>query len=400
MKRSWFFRHSGEGRNPVISKRRAVAFVLILAILLLISALPVKRAFLSGLVLSELLNFDSRGWLGIFTEPPQIKEVSYRGPLGIVNADLYVPQPGRRGSGILLNHGVIDTGKDDPRLKRFAAILCRAGFVVFVPDLKGMRSFHISPSDIDEIQAAFEQLISRGETLPGSCGLFGFSYGAGPTIIAACRPAIREKVRFVVSFGGYYDLKNVLSYIATGAFDFQGKRYWRKPQEYGKWVFLANNLSLVESPGDREVLRRILAVKLRDEEAPIDRFLPQLGEEGRNILHLLSHADPAQTEAFLRKLPPSVQSLIEALSVGRHLKDLRADLILAHGEDDDLIPFTETLRLARMAPDPKKVYLQILKTYSHVDPGQKPLNVKTLFTFYLPEGWKLYRLVYQLMGYR
>jgi hypothetical protein len=305
-----------------------------------------------------------------------------------------------RGSGILLNHGVIDTGKDDPRLKRLATILCEAGFVVFVPDLKGMRSFHISPSDIDEIQAAFEEFISRGETLPNSCGLFGFSYGAGPTIIAACRPAIREKVRFVASFGGYYDLKNVLSYIATGYFDFQGKRHWRKPQEYGKWVFLANNLALVESPGDREVLGRILEIKLRDETAPIDRFLPQLGEEGRNILNLLSHVDPAQTEAFLRKLPLSVQSSIDALSVGRGLKDLRANLILAHGEDDDLIPFTETLRLAQVAPDPQKMYLQILKTFSHMDPEPKPLTMKTLFTFYLPEGWKLYRLVYQLMGYR
>ena len=141
-----------------MKKRRAITLVLVLAILVFISALPIKRAFLSGLVLSELLNFDSRGWLEIFTDTPQIKEVSYRGPLGIVKADLYLPQPGRKGSGILLNHGVIDTGKDDPRLKRFAAILCRAGFVVFVPDLKGMRSFHISPSDIDEIQAAFEDI--------------------------------------------------------------------------------------------------------------------------------------------------------------------------------------------------------------------------------------------------
>jgi len=46
------------------------------------------------------------------------------------------------------------------------------------------------------------------------------------------------------------------------------------------------------------------------------------------------------------------------------------------------------------------VYLQILKTFSHMDAEQKSLTMKTLFTFYLPEGWKLYRLVYQLMGYR
>jgi hypothetical protein len=89
-------------------------------------------------------------------------------------------------------------------------------------------------------------------------------------------------VRFVVSFGGYYDLRNVLSFIATGYSDFQGKRYFRKPREYGKWVFLEYNLDWV----------------------------------------------------------------------------------------------------------------------SDIDPAQKPLSPKNLFSFYLPEGWKLFMLTYRLLGYR
>jgi dienelactone hydrolase len=383
-----------------VRKKKIIVVAIVLGILVFFLAPPLVRSFWSILVLSELMNFDSRGWLGGMTSPPRIQEVSYQGPLGIVKADLYLPQPQRKGSGILLNHGVIDTGKDDPRLKRFANILCRAGFVVLVPDLKGMRSFRIAPSDVDEIQTAFEYFLSRSEILPRSCGLFGFSYGAGPTIIAACRPAIQRKVRFVVSFGGYYDLQNALSFIATGNFEFGGQRYFRQPQEYGKWVFLANNLDLVESPEDRGTLRKILQIKLRDENAPIDRFWEQLGGEGRNILNLLSHTDPSQTELLIRKLPPSVQSSIEALSVSKVLKNLQANLILAHGEDDDLIPFTETLRLAQAAPDPGRVYCQILRSFFHVDPDQRPLGIKTFFTFYLPEGWKLFRLVYQLMGYR
>lgn len=337
--------------------------------------------------------------MGYFTSDPVTREVSYSGPSGQVKADLYV-RKGGRSPGILLNHGVIDTGKDDPRLKRFAQILTRAGFIVLVPDFTGMRSFHISPSDPEEIQAAFLYLVEREEVLPNSCGLFGFSYGAGPTILASCRPPINKRVRFLVSFGGYYDLKDVLSFIATGSFDYKGKRYRRNPQEYGKWVFLANNLDLVQSSDDRQVLRRILDIRLREENAPIDQLLSQLGGEGRNILNLLSHRDPAQTEEFIRRLPVSVQAAIEALSVSGSLKNLRADLILAHGEDDDLIPYTESLRLAEAAPDPRKVHLQILRSISHVDPEQRPFNLQSFIGFYLPESWKLFRVVYQLMSYR
>jgi dienelactone hydrolase len=381
-------------------KKRTLALFLGLALGAFLFLLYGERTFRSVLLLSELLNFEKPGRLEKASPRPVVKEVSWEGPLGFMKADLYLPQPGGKRGGILLNHGVIDTGKDDPRLKRFASMLCQAGFVVFVPDLKGMRAFRIAPSDTEEIRAAFSHLLSRQEVRPDSCGLFGFSYGAGPTIIAACRPEIREKVRFVVSFGGYYDLRNVLSFIASGYFEFQGHRYFRKPQEYGKWVFLANNLDWVESAEDRAVLRKILKVKLRDERAPIDSFLSQLGGEGRNVLNLLSHADPSQTESFIQKLPPAIRSSMTALSVAPVFKDLRASLILAHGEDDDLIPFTETLRLAQAAPHSEKVCMKILKTFSHIDPEEKPLTAGNLFSFYLPEGWKLFLLTYRLLGYR
>ena len=381
-------------------KKRTLVLFLFLAFLALLSVLYAERTFRSILLLNELLNFDKPGWLEKASARPAVKEVSWEGPLGSMKADLYLPHAEGKRGGILLNHGVIDTGKDDPRLKRFASVLCRAGFVVFVPDLKGMRAFRIAPSDIEEIKAAFSHLLSRQEVRPDSCGLFGFSYGAGPTIIAACRPEIRDQVRFVVSFGGYYDLKNVLSFIATGHFEFQGHRYFRRPQEYGKWVFLANNLDWVESAEDRAVLKKILKVKLRDENAPIDSFLSQLGGEGRNVLDLLSHADPSQTESFIQKLPPAIRSSMDALSVAPVLKDLRAILILAHGEDDDLIPFTETLRLAQAAPPPEKVCIKILKTFSHIDPEGKPLTLKNIFSFYLPEGWKLFFLIFHLLAYR
>lgn len=381
-----------------MTQGRLFLIILVLGVLLLAS--PLARGFWSFLVVTELLNFDSHGWLGTFADAPGVTEISYRGPAGDVKADLYLPASRQKACGVLLNHGVIDTGKDDPRLKRLAGILSRAGFAVFVPEFAGMRSFRISPQDVDEIRAAFEVFTSLGGAAPDSCGLFGFSYGAGPTIIAACRPEIRSRVRFVVSFGGYYDLRNVLSYLATGYSEFQGKKYFRPPQEYGKWVFLANNLGLVRSPADRDVLRRILDVKLRDEKAAIDGFAPQLGEEGRNILNLLSHPDPARTEALYARLSPEIRSTVESLSVARAIPGVRADLILAHGEDDDLIPFTETLRLAQAAPAPAKVFCRVLKTYSHVDPDPKPVTLRTLFTHHLPEGWKLFCLVYALMAYR
>ena len=382
-------------------KKIFLLFLLLLGVGAIAFRADIQRSFLSLLVVSELLNFEKQGWLGKWSSLPEMKEISYPGPKGTVKADLFLPQEKGKHPGILLNHGVIDTGKDDPRLRRFAEILCRSGFAVFIPDFTGMRSFRIAPSDIDEVQAAFEYFISlENYIFPQSSGLFGFSYGAGPTIHAACRPAMRDKVRFLMAFGAYYDLKNVLSFMASGKFEFEGKKYFREPQEYGKWVFLANNLDLVVSPEDRSILQSILQAKLQDEKAPIDHFLPLLGQEGKNILALLSHADPSQTEKLIQKLPPRLQAYIESLSVGPVMNQLSAELILAHGREDDMIPFTETLRLAQSVPDSRRVYVEILGSYSHMDPEPKSWTVNNFIPFYLSEGWKLFRLVNQLMKYR
>lgn len=384
-----------------MKKRKIVFFFLSILVFFGLFIFHGKRLIWSSLVLNEILHFEKPGILWQVSSTPKIREVVFSGPQEMVKADLYLPQPVIKRAGILLNHGLVDTGKDDPRLRRFAEILCRAGFVVLVPDFQGMRSFRISAHDVDEIQAAFEHFLQmENYLLKDSCGLFGFSYGAGPTIIAACRPKIRDKVRFVVSFGGYYDLKNVLSFIGTGHFEFAGKKFFRPPQEYGKWVFLANNLELVRSEKDRSILREIAKIKLKDEKAPLGQFLRELGNEGQDILALLSHTDPKETEAIIKRLPLSIQHELEVLAVKTALPNLRADIILVHGEDDDLIPFTETLRLAQSIPDPKRAYWKIIRTFTHVDHERYPLNFKNLFAFYLPEAWKMFALVNQLMKYR
>lgn len=114
---------------------------------------------------------------------------------------------------------------------------------------------------------------------------------------------------------------------------------------------------------------------------------------------LLNHSDPGQTEKLIQMMPASIRKMIESLSVAPAIRHLQADLILAHGEEDDLIPFTETLRIAQNAPDPDKVHIQILKSFFHVDPDRKALTLKNVFEYHLPEGWKLFSLVNRLMKY-
>ncbi len=66
-----------------------------------------------------------------------------------------------------------------------------------------------------------------------------------------------------------------------------------------------------------------------------------------------------------------------------------ARLILIHGQDDPIVPFTESLSLAAAAP-PGDVDLHLLGSLAHVE-----LSVASL-----KDGWQLFRAAWDLLAAR
>ena len=64
-------------------------------------------------------------------------------------ADLYLP-PDNAEAALVLVPGMTPAGKDDRRLVDFANALARAGFLVLVPEIGGLRDLRVSPGDAAE----------------------------------------------------------------------------------------------------------------------------------------------------------------------------------------------------------------------------------------------------------
>src|SRR5215831_12386830 len=101
------------------------------------------------------------------------------------------------------------TGKNSLDLVRISEGLAQSGFEVFVPDFAEMRKLHLTPEESGKIKKAF-QFIGR------DAGVACFSYGCGPAVAAAADPGIRDHVRFVLAFGGYFDIREALEFLVTG----------------------------------------------------------------------------------------------------------------------------------------------------------------------------------------
>lgn len=306
------------------------------------------------------------------TSQPTRRILTYEVAGRTYEGDFYVPADGAQ-AGIVLVPGVVPAGKDDRRLVALARTLARLRFAVLVPDLVGLRQYRVRAGDVREVADAFRHLRERPE-LPaqGRAGIAGFSYGAGPVILAAVEQDIRDEVGFVVALGGYYDLRTIVTYFTTGYYRHDKAGTWQHldPHTYAKWVFTLSNTDLLERAGDRGALRSYAAEMIMDEDLFVAPTSPKgLAPDARNFLALLENRDPNQVLALIERLPPRILNELNGIDPAAHdLSGMQAQVILVHGRGDNIIPYTESVALAKALP-PGQARLFLIEGFAHVDIG-------------------------------
>ena len=363
----------------------------------------VRIAFLSLTLLLHLLAGEGfgkrlRGWR---RRRPAVRTLTIAAPGRQMAADLYTVQDGRPHAGLLITHGVLETGKDDPRLVALANELAACGFAVLVPELDGLKSLRLEMEESDDIVAAFRFLLSMDEVDDTRSGLFGISFAAGPILKASADPSIRERVKFVVSFGGYYDTVNVVRYLTTGSDEYRGHRHVQPPEAYARYVFVKNVLAHMPEGKDRTLLSGLLDAIEREAnatEAEAPAFSPdQLTEGGRTVYELIHNQDPDRVRSLMEATEPNVRDYLEGLSLRTIVPRIKARLLIGHGDTDPLIPSTESLRLADALPDPGRVHVAILKVVSHVDTRLSVRSIREFLTSSLPSCCRFYGLIFRIL---
>ncbi|MBI3029444.1 MAG: hypothetical protein HYY64_08045 [Candidatus Rokubacteria bacterium] len=279
-------------------------------------------------------------------------------------ADRYRPD-GRPRGGLVLVPGLSRQGKNHPAFQRLAQSLARAGFLVLAPDFPGLRAFHVADGDVQMIIRAVQVLRAEGGS---PTGILGFSFGAGPALLAAADPRIREQIAIAGSFGGYWDLANVIAFITTGWFDEDG--HWRQvgQQSYNRWKLLAALVPYVENPSEGARLQRLADRKLANPDEDVRAELGKLGVEGWRLLALVENQRRDRVADLLASLTPAMRERLRRLSPSAAIGQVSARLLIAHGRDDDSIPYTESARLARAAPNLGR--LVIFDGFTHAFPSE------------------------------
>jgi pimeloyl-ACP methyl ester carboxylesterase len=332
-------------RQPEVARLLTLLLALVLAAP---AALTVRRLLVAGATLVELLSEGRVAWLTAVTAAPRRDSL----PLAWAADRYQAPRLAAAGP-LVLVHGFTPEGKDDPRVRQAAALLARAGFDVAVPTVPGLTRGRLRPDDVEPVVAAIAALAAgRGRPLT----VIGVSVGAGPALLAAADPRVRDGIATVVSVGGYASALELLRFFLTGDYAWGDARGHVDHDPDLLDAFIAANADLVDAP-----TRQALAAR-----------------------------DRARITALLATPPPDLRRLLDALSPERVASDVRARLVLVHGRADRAVPFTESLRLA--AARPARTTVVLVGVLGHVEQPE-PLGAA-----HLGDLLALWVLVYRLVA--
>jgi len=273
-----------------------------------------------------------------------------------IEVDLYTPADEPRAS-LVLVPGAAVLGREEPRLRDLARSLARAGFRVIVPELPGPRRLSLSRADA-EILA---EVLRGADRSQSPLGIAAVSYGVGPAVIAALEPDLAGKVDFIVGIGGYHNTDSAIQFMVTGTFRRANDPLLHRlpPNTYSRWVFLHANAGRLDDERDRDLLRTLADRRLDDANASSADVRDLLSPQGLAVLDLLEATNPAQVPTLIAALPEAIRRDIDSLNLALYdLKPLAARLILVHGRDDPIIPFSESEALAAAArPGAARLFL-------------------------------------------
>jgi dienelactone hydrolase len=335
---------------------RAAGIVALVAAVLFVHRYYTGAAFVARAAGASGITARIAGW----AEQPIAENavrISWRG--GTLRGRRYEPaQPG--GRPILLVPGVHASGIDEPRLVAFARALAAFGHPTVTAELPDLMEYRITPRSTDMIVDAALWL-SRQPDLPndGRIGMIGISFAGGLSIVAAGRPRMRNRVEWVLSFGGHGDLPRTLRYLSTGL-EPDGSR--RPPHDYGVAIILLDTAAQIVpaaqvAPLQEAILSFLEASRLDlvDKEAAAREFArarqlaTSLDEPSRTLMAYVNNRD-------VDHLGPILAPHLTAMGGNPALSPDRspppqAVVYLLHGVDDNVVPASESARLAESLRD-------------------------------------------------
>jgi hypothetical protein len=330
-----------------------------------------RAAVRATVFLFELMPMLPSGLLERLAPEPVHERVSFPVREGEAVADVFRPARGGARPGLVLCLGVVPAGLEHAQIPRLARALARAGLVSLIYWSPAMQDRRLEPADADDLAAAFEQLLGLPGVDASRCGFVGTCVGASFALLAAARPAIRDRVALVGAFAPYASVETLARAVASRTRG-SGRARQAWPVDPLTWQVFTRTLTASLPPGQAERLREEFATP---DGAGADAPEAGLDAEALAVRRLLAGVPFELADAALAGLPGELRERLGSMSPLAALPGLHAPVVvIGHDRDDAVIPVEESRRLRDGLAGRAGVHYTEFALFEHADPTKRRLS--------------------------
>ena len=253
-------------------------------------------------------------------------------------------------------NGTVPEGRKLPEARRLAEGFARAGYLVVLPDLPGLREDRITPETVTETAEVTRAIPNLPEAENDGVALVGISTGATLALLAAERPDVGDRVSLVAGVAPYSDIRTILSVATTGRHEKEnGSFAGHDADPFLSYVAARSVVAALPPGNDRRTLSAEIEGVGREDPNPLGglrgRRTEDLGPGAQDVVALLANRDPARFDGLYAALPDGVKRDLESLSPLAGEGRIDAPVEVATGPQDKYFPASESHNLDSIAPD-------------------------------------------------
>jgi pimeloyl-ACP methyl ester carboxylesterase len=282
-------------------------------------------------------------------------------------------------------NGATPLGRREPEVQDLARGLARAGYLVLVPDLSGLKEGELSDATVAATVDAARAIAARSDVRSGRVAFVGVSTGGTLALLAAESPRLVGQISVVSAIAPYTDLKEVIR-LATTGYRRQGNLLIRYPTDPYVGLVVARSLAaaLPPSPVQRELVARLEAIDDNDPDPLAGlRATPPSGlpADVAPVVALVANTDPRRFDELYARVPAELKAAVARLSPLTRARRLRMPVELASPPEDKYFPVSQSQALVAAAPNAR---LTVTQAFAHVIPKPSLAHPRELARF---DGW-------------
>ena len=315
--------------------------------------------------------------INFFIKKPKIKNSFYfssnseKFPLKV-----YSPNTKRKIPALILYPGATPLAENHIMLNEFAKVISYIGVRVFLPRIPDLKKVKINKRAINHMIDAYNSIEKRDDVDEKKIIGIGMSFAGSLWIRACINSKIKNRPAGVISYGSFFDFNDTVKFIMTGeCFDGE-KKYTLKPDLWGRIVFLYNFFDHYNYLGDIKKIKLFLKDKVLNEGKKSSIILKSLKLKDKIFIDKVFSNDKKFLLSISGEIMENIESKLNFISPNNFIDKIDFPISLIHGINDNMIPFTETIKFDKVLKEKKnKVNTFISSFHGHSTINNKSNNI-------------------------